>query len=52
MAAMSTKRLGKELSALQTAELDGIRLIKADDLKSWLLELEVLGDTVYKVSSP
>ena len=27
----------------------GVTLIKADDFETWILGLEVLGDTVYKV---
>lgn len=50
MAAMSTKRLGKELNSLQNAKLDGIRLLNADDLKTWTLEIEVLGESIYKVT--
>lgn len=51
MASISTKRLAKELTGLQEGCPAGITLLSADDLKTWILSIEVLGESVYKVCS-
>ncbi|ORY19423.1 ubiquitin-conjugating enzyme/RWD-like protein [Clohesyomyces aquaticus] len=38
----ATKRLGKELSKMQSGLPNGIELIKADDFKEWLLDIRVV----------
>lgn len=50
MAAISSKRLGKELAELQADKCPtGITLVEAEDLKTWKLSIEVLGESVFKV---
>ncbi|KZT08910.1 UBC-like protein [Laetiporus sulphureus 93-53] len=46
--AVSTRRLQKELREIETQGTPvGIKLLNADNFQTWLLSLEVLGDTVY-----
>ncbi|UZJ53106.1 hypothetical protein CBS101457_002426 [Exobasidium rhododendri] len=46
---IASKRLGKELMEIQTnGPPTGTKLIRADDLKEWLFELQVLGESVYE----
>lgn len=49
MAAISSRRLAKELSGLKTGTAAGITLIQADDFETWILTVEVLGESIYKV---
>lgn len=49
MASISAKRLAKELTGLQEGCPAGITLLSADDLKTWILSIELLGESVYKV---
>ncbi|QRV91586.1 ubiquitin-conjugating enzyme [Ceratobasidium sp. AG-Ba] len=51
MSSIATKRLNKELKELLDPEKGpptGIRLINTDDLKTWILSIEVLGESVYE----
>ncbi|CDZ96685.1 Ubiquitin conjugating enzyme [Phaffia rhodozyma] len=49
MSSISTRRLTKELKDLTTKGAPpGINLLKADDLSSWLLTIEVPGDNLYQ----
>ncbi|KAK9893884.1 UBC-like protein [Cystobasidium minutum MCA 4210] len=46
---LGSKRLAKELSKLQSdGPPVGCALVKADDLETWFLSIEVLGDSVYQ----
>ncbi|KAI0344283.1 UBC-like protein [Trametopsis cervina] len=46
---MSTRRLQKELAELRNDGTPaGIKLLKADDFVSWILTIEVLGESLYK----
>ncbi|CCL99961.1 uncharacterized protein FIBRA_01986 [Fibroporia radiculosa] len=46
--AVSTRRLQKELMDIKTQGAPvGIQLLSADDLQTWYLSLEILGETVY-----
>ncbi|KIM21990.1 hypothetical protein M408DRAFT_297417 [Serendipita vermifera MAFF 305830] len=48
MASISSRRLAKELRDLQTnGTPTGIELIAADNWQSWVMGIEVLGDTLY-----
>ncbi|KAG8919936.1 hypothetical protein FRC00_010723 [Tulasnella sp. 408] len=54
MAMMSTKRLQKELAELNGVKGTppaGINLLTADNLASWRLELQVLGESLYQVGA-
>ncbi|KAG8907483.1 hypothetical protein FRB99_004059 [Tulasnella sp. 403] len=51
MATMSIKRLTKELNELngqRGSPPAGIKLLKAEDWKTWRVQLEVLGESLYK----
>ncbi|KAI0314257.1 UBC-like protein [Amylostereum chailletii] len=49
MSGVYTRRLGKELTEIQTQKLpEGIQLLKADDFETWFLSIEVLGESLYK----
>jgi ubiquitin-conjugating enzyme E2 W len=46
---ISTKRLAKELTELKKEGCPaGITLVEADDLATWFLTIEVLGESVFK----
>jgi hypothetical protein len=46
---IASKRLGKELMEIQTnGPPTGTKVLKADDLKEWTFELQVLGSSVYE----
>ncbi|KAI0808931.1 UBC-like protein [Irpex lacteus] len=46
---MSTRRLQKELLELKNDGAPaGIQLLKGDDFQSWVLSIEVLGESLYK----
>lgn len=50
MAAISSKRLAKELKELKDSKCPvGIVLVEGEDLKTWKLSIEVLGESVFKV---
>lgn len=50
MASISSRRLAKELGSIQEGGCpEGIKLLQADDLKTWILSLELLGESLYKV---
>lgn len=50
MASMATKRLSKELLALQEKGCTaGVTLLSAPDLVTWYFTIEVLGESVFKV---
>ncbi|KAF8320611.1 UBC-like protein [Cantharellus anzutake] len=49
MASISNKRLAKELASIHEHGCpEGIKLLQADDLKTWFLSLEILGESLYK----
>ncbi|KAI0043876.1 UBC-like protein [Auriscalpium vulgare] len=49
MAAVYMRRLGKELREIETeAPPAGLRLLKADDFDTWIFQIEVLGDSLYR----
>ncbi|KAI5452992.1 hypothetical protein NCC49_006525 [Naganishia albida] len=46
---LGTRRLAKELTALKNEQSPvGIHLLKADDLQTWFLSIEVMGDSLYQ----
>lgn len=46
---IANKRLGKELLEIQkSGPPTGCKLLKADDLKEWIFEVSVLGESVYQ----
>ncbi|CAK4031847.1 related to ubiquitin-conjugating enzyme E2 [Lecanosticta acicola] len=47
MAAMASKRLGKELTKIQGALPPGISLVSAPDLKQWEMDIRVLDNPLY-----
>lgn len=49
MAAISARRLAKELQGLKSGTAAGITLVQADDLETWIMTIEVLGESIYKV---
>jgi len=49
MTSIASRRLGKELSGLKSGCAAGIKLIQADDFETWILSVEVLGESLYKV---
>jgi hypothetical protein len=49
MASIASRRLVKELSGLKSGCPAGIKLLQADDLVTWTLSVEVLGESLYKV---
>lgn len=49
MSGISSRRLAKELSGLKGGCAAGINLIQADDFEIWILTVEVLGESIYKV---
>ena len=48
MARMASKRLQKELAELNKSCPTGCVMLKADDLETWTIRIEVLGDTIYE----
>jgi len=50
MASISSRRLQKELKELNNATECpvGIQLLKGDDFETWIMGLEVLGESIYK----
>jgi len=48
MATFSSRRLTKELVGLREECPAGITLLSAEDLKSWTLSLELLGESLFK----
>ncbi|KAF8307528.1 UBC-like protein [Clavulina sp. PMI_390] len=48
MASIASRRLTKELQGLKAGCPAGISLIQADDLETWIMGLEVLGESIYK----
>jgi len=51
MTTISARRLAKELKELNTDCPVGIKLVEANDFSTWLLSLEVLGDSLYEGES-
>ncbi|KAH8120704.1 UBC-like protein [Phellopilus nigrolimitatus] len=47
MSGISTRRLQKELKEIHNDCPQGIKLVKADDFETWILSLEVLGESLY-----
>lgn len=50
MAGIANRRLTKELAGLKAGTAAGITLLDAEDLQTWMLSVEVLGESIYKVS--
>lgn len=46
---IASKRLGKELNDLRNGALPtGCKILQADDLETWIFQIETLGETVFK----
>ncbi|KAJ9098358.1 hypothetical protein QFC20_005983 [Naganishia adeliensis] len=46
---LGTRRLAKELTALKNDQSPvGIHLLKADDLQTWFLSIEIMGESLYQ----
>jgi len=49
MASISSRRLGKELREIQNEGCPvGIELVEAEDFSTWLLSVEVMGESLYQ----
>ncbi|TDL28953.1 UBC-like protein [Rickenella mellea] len=49
MGSISARRLAKEYKELNSDECPvGIKLLQADDFETWIIAIEVLGETLYK----
>ena len=45
---MGAKRLGKELQKMQRGMPHGITIVKADDFREWLLDIQVFDNPIYE----